>query len=310
MAWYNVSWSTRKKITLTGGASGAQTNYPLMLNIPYSAGMQSDFDDLRFTQSDGTTLVDCWLETHIASTSATVWVEFPTTPANTVDQIYYMYYGNAGVGNVWSGANTFTFIDEFNRANSATVGNGWSETGSSCISSNTLTTSSSSAASTVYRNFAFSGGSYAVDAKVKTAEHKKLGYLNIYDGAHISWFTMAQSSSNLDRVQSYLPTNTLLDPFSINTYYVLTNARIDATHFDYFMDYGNTGASFTNQAPSSATADDKLQIYVGYLTPYIWDWVKIRKYAQSPATYIFTSEGAPRCRVLFGPLRGPLGGFV
>jgi hypothetical protein len=74
--------------------------------VAYDGDMQSDFDDLRFTQADGTTLIDAWLEEKTDSTSAIVWVEFPTTPANTVTEDYYMYYGNAG-GNVWNGTNTF-----------------------------------------------------------------------------------------------------------------------------------------------------------------------------------------------------------
>ena len=128
MAWYNASWLKRKSITLTGGASGSQTNFQLKLTVTYDSDMQADFDDLRFTQSDGTTLIDAWLESKVNSTSAVVYVEFPTTPANTVEQTYYMYYGNSGVASAWSGANTFAFYDDFNRTDSATVGNSWVET--------------------------------------------------------------------------------------------------------------------------------------------------------------------------------------
>jgi|LGVE01.1.fsa_nt_gb hypothetical protein len=112
MAWLS-GWSKRKKVTLTGGASGAQTAFQLKLSVTHDSDMQADFDDLRFTQSDGTTLVDCWLESKTDSTSAIVWVEFPTTPANGVDQDYYMYYGNTGASNVWSGDNTFIIFDDF-----------------------------------------------------------------------------------------------------------------------------------------------------------------------------------------------------
>ena len=112
MAWLS-GWSKRKKITLTGGSSGAQTNYQLKLTISYDSDMQADFDDLRFTKSDGTTLIDCWLESKTDSTTATIWVEFLTTPANTVTEDYYMYYGNSGVSSVWNIDNTFLFGDDF-----------------------------------------------------------------------------------------------------------------------------------------------------------------------------------------------------
>ena len=95
---YTVGWlsgySHRKKITLTGGSDGAQTDYQIKLAVTYDADMQADFDDLRFTQADGITLLDAWLESKTDSTSAVVWVKFPTTPANGEEQTYYMYYEN------------------------------------------------------------------------------------------------------------------------------------------------------------------------------------------------------------------------
>lgn len=113
MAWYNASWLKRKKITLTGGASGAQTDYQIKLTVAYDSDMKSDFSDLRFTKADGTTLVDAWLETYTASTSATVWVEFTTTPADAVTEDYYMYYGNSEASSAWNMDDTFLFADDF-----------------------------------------------------------------------------------------------------------------------------------------------------------------------------------------------------
>lgn len=113
MAWLS-GYSKRKELVLTGGASGAQTDFQLKLAVAYAAAMQGDFDDLRFTQSNGTTLIDAWLETKTDDTSATVWAEFPTTPANTVEQDYYMYYGNGAAASDWDGAATFPdFFEDF-----------------------------------------------------------------------------------------------------------------------------------------------------------------------------------------------------
>lgn len=288
MAWYNSSWLKRKAITNTGGASGAQTDYQMKYTVTYDSDMKSDFSDLRFTKADGTTLLDAWMESHTASTSAIVWVE-TDTPANTIEADIYMYYGNSGASSAWDGPGTFEFIDEFNRTDSSTVGNGWSETGSACITSNKLT-ASASGLSTVFRNFTYSGGSYATDVKIQAPALNKLGYLVIEDGSRSSYITMAQSSAQLDRIQSYLPTNTLLDPFSTNTDYILTNARVDTTHWDYMIDYGATGSTFTDQAPSTVSSNNKLTIYIGNVIQFKADWVKIRKYVQNPATFVFGSE--------------------
>jgi hypothetical protein len=111
---YLSGYSKYKVLTITGGASGAQSNFQLKITVSYAAAMQGDFDDLRFTQADGTTLIDAWAEVIVTDTSAVVWVEFPTTPANTVDQTYYMYYGNSGAASYWDG--DVTFIDYISNA--------------------------------------------------------------------------------------------------------------------------------------------------------------------------------------------------
>ena len=137
MAWLS-GWSKRKKITLTGGSDGAQTDYQIKLTITYDSDMQVDFDDLRFTKANGTELINAWLESKIDSTSAIIWVEFPTTPANTVTEDYYMYYGNNSAVSNWDIGSTFVFGDDFHRSNSGTVGNGWTDSGDASIESNKL----------------------------------------------------------------------------------------------------------------------------------------------------------------------------
>jgi hypothetical protein len=99
--------------------SEPSTNYQLLLNITYDSVMQSDFDDLRFCNE--THELNSWLESKVDSSYALVWVEFPTTPTNGVEQTYYMYYGNVGAA-----------------SDSGTVGNGWTDTGDCAIESNKL----------------------------------------------------------------------------------------------------------------------------------------------------------------------------
>ena len=74
---------------------------------------EADYKDLRFTASDGTTLLDYWIESYDAS-SAVIWIEFDSI--DTSDTIFYMYYGNAGASAVSNGENTFIFFDHFDAA--------------------------------------------------------------------------------------------------------------------------------------------------------------------------------------------------
>ena len=113
MGWLS-GWSKRQAITITGGADGSQVDFQLKLTIAYDSDMLSDFSDLRFTDADGTTLIDAWLEDKTDGVSADVWVEFPTTPANGVEQTYYMYYGKADALDDWDiSATAYKLGDDF-----------------------------------------------------------------------------------------------------------------------------------------------------------------------------------------------------
>ena len=113
MAWLS-GYLYRKSIPLTGGSDGAFTDFQLLLAIAYVTDhMQSDFDDLRFTKEDGTTLIDAWLKDKTDGTSVDVWVEFPTTPVDGVEQTYYMYYGKSDAVSDWDIGATFLFGDGF-----------------------------------------------------------------------------------------------------------------------------------------------------------------------------------------------------
>jgi len=121
---YLTGWSYRKSITVSR-ASGAVTDYQMKILVGESSGATGEnvdcnshclqnFNDLRFTTSDGTTLLKYWIESITGTTPnqlATVWVKFDSigTGATT----FYMYYGNAGASAYSSGDDTFLLFDHF-----------------------------------------------------------------------------------------------------------------------------------------------------------------------------------------------------
>lgn len=139
-------WTYRKAVTLSR-ASGAVTNYQMKLLVGESSGavgcnvhcnghVLSSFNDLRFTKSDGTTLLDYWIESITGTTPnrlATVWIEFDSI--GTTETTFYMYYGKSGATAHSNGDNTFTFFDDFSGSslNTATKWNVIYQTGSSTI---------------------------------------------------------------------------------------------------------------------------------------------------------------------------------
>ncbi|RLJ04402.1 MAG: hypothetical protein DRP18_04760, partial [Candidatus Aenigmatarchaeota archaeon] len=75
---------------------------------------ENDGGDLRFTDNDGTTLLDFWVEKVEGSSPnrvAYIWVEVADNLGSDVD--IYCYYGNSGASNASDGEATFDFFDNF-----------------------------------------------------------------------------------------------------------------------------------------------------------------------------------------------------
>jgi len=73
---------------------------------------RTDFGDVRFTRSDGSTLLDYWMEEKVDGDYAIFWVkvadDLSTNPATI-----YIYYGNPDATTTSNGENTFLFFDDF-----------------------------------------------------------------------------------------------------------------------------------------------------------------------------------------------------
>lgn len=126
--WYNTSWTRREPITITGSTAGAQTNYQVKITVSYDSDMQADFEDIRFTDSDGTTLIDYWLESKTDSSTADFWVEAPNIPVSPNTVTIYMYYGNSSASSASNGNNTFVLFDSFDTLKTTVLPKGSSGT--------------------------------------------------------------------------------------------------------------------------------------------------------------------------------------
>lgn len=113
--WGTVTDYVLATTTVTTSSIAGQANGDVyyFTNIPAAvytdSHCQTDFDDIRFTGSNGTSLLDYWLEKKTDSDVAWVWVQNDATPSTTL----YFYYGNAGAASVSSGANTFIKFEDF-----------------------------------------------------------------------------------------------------------------------------------------------------------------------------------------------------
>ena len=112
-AWYDSDWQYRKKLTLDETmVEDNLVNFPVLISFTgdtdLAADARSDFYDVLFTASDGTTKLDHEIESYNSTNGDIVaWVKVPTL-STEVDTKIFMYYGNAGANDqqnasgVWS----------------------------------------------------------------------------------------------------------------------------------------------------------------------------------------------------------------
>jgi len=118
-------WSYRKSHIIMGSSYGEVADYQVKIVVHYGSGEDSgenvylngkcrtDFGDIRFTDSDGTTLLDYWMERKKDGEYAIFWVKIPNIPLYPEGAVIYIYYGKSDALTTSNGENTFEFFDDF-----------------------------------------------------------------------------------------------------------------------------------------------------------------------------------------------------
>ena len=115
-------WTCRVEITISNNVATTLRNYQVLvvLNSTNFDGwnyLQRDGSDIRFTSSDGATLIPHWIEYFdYPGRYAVIWVKVPQIPASGTITIY-MYYGNPQAGAASNGSAVFDFFDDFTTLN-------------------------------------------------------------------------------------------------------------------------------------------------------------------------------------------------
>ena len=109
MTWYDNNWHYRKPITISNSGS-VLTNYQILVTIDtatlVTAGkMLSTCNDIRFTSSDSSTLLNYWIESGRNTSATKIWVKIPSILSGSTT--IYLYYNNTGASVASNGQNTF-----------------------------------------------------------------------------------------------------------------------------------------------------------------------------------------------------------
>jgi hypothetical protein len=115
-------WEFRKPHTLLG-SHGVGHDFQIKIIVHFGDGFDSedtvycnnkslsDFADIRFTDNDGVTPLDHWLESYFDSENATFWVEVRDTL--DYDQTIHTYFGNPSAVSASNGVDTFPFFEDW-----------------------------------------------------------------------------------------------------------------------------------------------------------------------------------------------------
>ncbi len=127
-AWYDPAWSGRLAVTVgnSGGTDLADFQVHVVLDNSFDfTKAKSDGSDVRFTGSDGTTLINnFWIEKwDSVNKSASIWVKAPSLPVGNTT--LYLYYGNASAASISNGSSTFEFFDDFETGSTGTTLTGY-----------------------------------------------------------------------------------------------------------------------------------------------------------------------------------------
>ena len=102
--WYNDNWNKRTKYKIDPDSE--LSNYQVKINVHYQYGMQDDYGDLRFTDSDKLTEIPYWIENYETDSWANVFINVPNIP--TSYKYISMYFNNGMVDTTSDFDSTFT----------------------------------------------------------------------------------------------------------------------------------------------------------------------------------------------------------
>jgi hypothetical protein len=298
VAWLS-GWGKRIGLKVKR-ASGAITDYQMKLLIGETAGaageqvhlsglIQSAFQDLRFTTSDGVTSIPHWLES-ISGVSpnqlATVWIKFDSI--GTGDTTFYMYYDNAGAGDISDGESTFLFFDDFSGDLSKWSGN----TAYASIAGGICNFTNPGGGESKIYSAAQSGDiAWRSRANINAVNYGCLGFAHpsisqfIFVNCHIGF----PNNSNFQRTAGSISNDNL----GLGSYHIYDICRM-LTGTDTIRGF-NDGVQLGTDCITSVPTDDFPAMIRHYNAGTILtDWVLIRKWlATEPTWESFVHETEP-----------------
>jgi len=236
-----------------------------------------DYGDLRFTNEDGSTLIDHWQESDKKS-----WVEVPSISAASQKTIY-MYYGKSDATSVSSGANTFLLYDNFDTFDTGK----WSYANGTPTASNSILSIPSNGVLSSINTYG-TNTSITWRASLVPTAYGIIGYANVAANTYEAHYANYPTSSIFNAINrngntSSQVTGNIGAFTGYNLFTVKRNASTDA-RFNI-----NNGAETTL---SSYLVTSSLSAHIwGQSQTVTADWVFVRNYnVNEPTASIYAEQ--------------------
>ncbi|MFB3887951.1 MAG: DUF2341 domain-containing protein [Candidatus Bathyarchaeia archaeon] len=296
MAWL-TGWNYRKSHTINH-AAGSGTSYQVRFKVHYGSGTASgedvycyskcrtDFGDVRFCHSDGSTLLPYWMEEETNGDYAVFWAKV-TEDLSNEDRIIYLYFGMSDASTASNGDSTFLLFDHFDDGSINTSKWNESGTGTAVESGTELTVTAGGTpydAKTIASDLPYAVG-VAVESRVKAAtttvgglgvgmtgvpnslqsRDYTLAFRVLYSDANFSWVSGDGTNYNAGFFSSTKDTS----------YHRCSTRRTGSDDKLFLGSEENSGTEY----PTSANRKVAFTAYnVGGAGVLVADWVAVRKF--------------------------------
>lgn len=287
---------------LESATATAETTVLAPAGFSVSPAVTTGCEDIRATDSDGTTLLSQWVQQLQCNTTGTrIWQKVPSIPVGT--KTLYYYYGSTTAPAVDNGDNTFEFFDDFDGTaiNSAK----WTQTlgsaGDFTVQGGTLRGNNSNGR--LVSTFKMQGGMLAtLKAKTTTLATNTHMVGGVYNGTY-DYFGISVGPNhggyNLYGQSITAVTNTSVPANNIG-YTISSPDGATTTIQGYNWDTGAWYISPTSKTYSIANKPLALgrtyywDYYEGQTYRTDWDWILVRKAAAiAPTATAGTKEYGP-----------------
>jgi hypothetical protein len=291
-----------------------ETTSPYNVIFAYLTGnkMRLDCGDIRFTDSDGSTLLNYWIESGCNSANTKIWVKVPSIPASSTKTIY-VYYGNPSAASASNATNTMLWYDDFDDKTVGQVPSGWTTSGGTwAVSTDTSVSGTKSlkqSTVTVYGPnphiyvSSVSIDNVSVEAKIRLNGQRQMGVLARRTSSNTFYFWEIELDDQRITLRRFVSgSSTILATFSYsvsaNQWYKLRLDVVGNSLKGYLDDIIRASVTDTGiTAPGNVGVHDNIEVDTN---PHYVDDFIVRKLASpEPTTSVGAEEVPPTSNFIY-----------